>query len=102
MYLPCLVFPYHLSPSRWKTFVSVLTQTMPLTGGFSPGGDTALEVEEEAVGGAASCLLAAAGWGAGAAGAADLAPTVTRGVIFSIVLAGAPAVDRSPAAEEVV
>ena len=33
MYLPFLVFPYQWSPSRWKTFVSVLTQTIPGDGG---------------------------------------------------------------------
>src|SRR6266851_10084017 len=100
MYLPCLVFPYHLSPSRWKTFVSVLTQTMPLTGGAWAGADAAvLEDEEDAFGGAAAGLLAGAGGGAEAAGAAALALTVTSGLIFSIVLAGTPAFDRSPTEE---
>ena len=33
MNLPCLVLPYHRSPSRWNTLLSVLTQTMPFTGG---------------------------------------------------------------------
>src|ERR1700681_2983543 len=29
MYSPCLVLPYHSSPSLWNTFVEVLTQTLP-------------------------------------------------------------------------
>jgi hypothetical protein len=29
MYDPCLVLPYQRSPSRWYTFVSVFTHTMP-------------------------------------------------------------------------
>lgn len=29
MHLPVLVLPYHLLPSRWKTLVAVLTQTIP-------------------------------------------------------------------------
>lgn len=33
MYLPCTVRPYQRSPSRWYTFVSRLTQTMPFDGG---------------------------------------------------------------------
>ena|SRR5436190_22117350 len=97
MYLPCLVFPYHLSPSRWNTFVSVLTQTMPLTGGGPADSDIpALEEEDfEAMDG----LLeeAAAGWEA-AAGAA-FAATVTSGLIFSIVFAETPAFDRSATEE---
>src|SRR2546425_672102 len=96
MYLPCLVFPYHLSPSRWKTFVSVLTQTMPLTGGAWAGADTAaLEDEEDAFGDAAADLLAGAGGGAETGGAAALAPAFTSGRIFSIVSAETPARDRS-------
>src|SRR5450432_1098800 len=30
MYWPCFVFPYHSSPSRWKTLVELLAQTLPL------------------------------------------------------------------------
>src|ERR1700758_1372613 len=41
MYFPCLVFPYQRSPSRWKTFVSVFTHTMPSAGGACA--DSALE-----------------------------------------------------------
>src|ERR1700675_2540541 len=99
MYLPCLVFPYHLSPSRWNTFVSVLTQTMPLTGGGPAGSDTrAVEAEDFE---AADGLLAEADAGAGweAAGGAAFAATVTRGLIVSIVLAGTPAFDRSATEE---
>src|SRR5882672_10155296 len=29
MYWPCLVLPYHSSPSLWNTLVEVLTQTLP-------------------------------------------------------------------------
>src|ERR1700687_2285282 len=29
MYWPCLVLPYHSSPSLWKTLVLVLTHTLP-------------------------------------------------------------------------
>ncbi|MBV8810877.1 MAG: hypothetical protein JO033_19585 [Acidobacteriaceae bacterium] len=42
MYLPFFVLPYQRSPARWYTFVSVLTQTMPLPAG---GGVRAAEVE---------------------------------------------------------
>src|ERR1700693_1274193 len=100
MYLPCLVFPYHLSPSLWNTLVSVLTQTMPLDGGGPAGADEA-SLEEDGFGGAAAGLLAGAGAGAEAAGAAGfaLALTLARGVVVVIVVAGTPAFPRSPTEE---
>src|ERR1700693_147432 len=100
MYSPCLVFPYHLSPSLWNTLVSVLTQTMPLDGGGPAGADEDSR-EEDGCGGPAAGLLAGAGAGAEAAGAAGfaLALTVTSGLMVSIVLAGTPAFARSPTEE---
>ena len=38
MYDPCLVLPYQRSPSRWYTFVAVLTHTIP-----DPAGGAATE-----------------------------------------------------------
>src|SRR5215472_14524098 len=101
MNLPCFVFPYQRSPSRWYTFVSVFTHTIPFTGGCCAGweADSVLAPRAGAAlaagcgAGAGSTSRAAGGGGAYAwrAGAAACAPTVTSGVIFSIVLLGTPA-----------
>src|SRR5215471_11558628 len=113
MNLPCLVLPYQWSPSRWKTFVSVLTQTIPLTGGCwgVPAADSAVfedvdeavifELDEEelvdfevSVAGAAGAD--AAGFAGGAASATAAFPeTVTMPPILSIVDLFTPARDRS-------
>src|SRR5882724_2795711 len=94
MYWPCLVRPYQGSPSRWKILLSRLTQTIPL-----PGGGTAWVVGGVASAGAGA-VVTGTGEGAGrgaviGVGAAAVRPTVTRGVIVSMVLAGTPALARS-------
>src|SRR5215831_10354420 len=109
MNLPCFVLPYQRSPSRWKTFVSVLTQTIPLTGGcwgvpaagsaagFPEAGWEAilLEPAEREV-----SVVGAAGFGGGAVSAAALlAETVTIEPILSIVDALTPARDKSATEE---
>src|SRR5580765_8098849 len=117
MNFPCLVFPYQWSPSRWKTFVSVLTQTISLAGGCcgvpAAASEAVLEVFfAEAAGGAAGggSEVGAERLVAGAiedeVSCAELpfamepaADAVTRGLIFSIVDLETPARERSPAEE---
>src|SRR5512135_2908703 len=108
MYLPCLVFPYHLSPSRWKTLVSVLTQTIPFAGGAGwlvawacEAGAGLLAGCSARLGSAGAGLAAAAGFAAGAMGleAAGAAPTTTRDWILPIVLLETPAFARSSTEE---
>src|SRR5580765_1684388 len=111
MNLPCFVLPYQWSPSRWKTFVSVLTQTIPLTGGCCGGPAAAsaavLEVffADEAAGGAAGGGAEAGAERPAAGAIADpfavelAADAVTMGLIFSIVDLETPARERSAAEE---
>src|SRR5262249_7440225 len=110
MNFPCLVLPYQWSPSRWKTFVSVLTQTIPLTGGCcaaaaGPAAVFAVCLADEAAGGAAGGGSEAAA-GFPVAGAIEdpfaielAADAVTSGPILPIVEALTPARERSAAEE---
>jgi hypothetical protein len=98
MNFPSFVLPYHGSPWRWKTFVAVLTQTIPAAGAVR--GSTEEAGAGDAGGGALVRGETFAGAGAGAAvpaGArrASPAPAVTIGEIFSIVFGETPARDRS-------
>ena len=93
MYWPFLVLPYQRSPSRWNTFVSVLTQTMPGAGGgwYCAGAD--VEALEDAAG---AFDAAGAPGGTGAEEDAVRPPdTVTIEEILLIVACGTPARDRS-------
>src|SRR5947209_7931474 len=98
MYLPFLVFPYQRSPSRWKTFVSVLTHTIPGEGGgwycagaeladFDAGADLAGALDDAGALEVAGALEAAGAPGGTGADEDALRPleTVTIGEILLIV-----------------
>ena len=103
MYFPFFVLPYQRSPSRWKIFVSVLTQTIPGDGGgWYCAGVELVDFEAEVLDGGGALDLAAVFEDAGAPGGtgADdeaLRPleTVTRGEILVIVPWETPARERS-------
>ena len=76
IYLPFLVVPYHLSPCRWNTLVSVLTQTIPAPppGAGAEEGEAVSGVDgraAERLGGTVEAT--GAGGGGGAVCAEDLA-----------------------------
>ena len=100
MYFPCLVLPYHRSPARWKTFVSVLTHTIPGAGGGTAGVDAVVALLEAALGLEAGAVAVVFVEGVLLLVEcvdfdAVCVRVVTRGVILVIVASGTPAFDSS-------
>ena len=94
MYLPFFVFPYQWSPSRWKIFVSVLTQTIPGDGGGWYCAGAELEALEEDAAGPFDDAGAPGGTGADE-DAVRPPDTVTIGEILPMVPCETPARERS-------